>query len=486
MLDLSGGAPRELAASTQGRGGTWGSADVIVYAASATGGLMQVPAQGGTPAPATRLAAGQGSHRWPQFLPDGRRFIFSAALGQPETRGVYLASLDGGEPRRILQVDTSAMYAPPGFLLYVSNDVLVAQRFDASVGAVTGDPSVLAQGAAGIVEGMWRGGFSASNAGVLANRTDAASRRQLAWTDRSGKVLRTITPELEGTGALGTMSHPAMAPDGRRVAVFLSAQGNPDVWVLNVESGVMSRFTSHPAADSTPLWKPDGTTIVFRSSRNGPFDLFEKPADSAADERPLLATAQDKAPMDWSRDGRYLLFTVADPKTSSDLWALPVTGPQEARKAFPVAQTGFDEIQGQFSPDGRWVAYASNESGRYDVFVKPFPEAAGRFPVSIAGGMYPRWSRDGRDLFYVAPDNQLMAVPIRTAQDGRTVTAGAPVALFPTRLAVGGNIPPVGFNSSAQYLVTPPGQFLMNVTADDAVTSPIAILLNWTAALKSP
>jgi hypothetical protein len=149
----------------------------------------------------------------------------------------------------------------------------------------------------------------------------------------------------------------------------------------------------------------------------------------------------------------------------------------------PVATTSADEIQGQFSPDGRWIAYASNESGGYDVFVKPFPETGGRIPVSPAGGASPRWSRDGRELFYVAADNQLMAVPIKAQRDSRALGVGTPTALFPTRLAIGGNLPPAGFNSGAQYVVTPLG-FLMNVMADDSVTPPLSIVLNWTAAIR--
>jgi Tol biopolymer transport system component len=480
-LNLDGGAPQQLAVAPNGRGGAWSRDDVIVFAASPTTGLMQVPAGGGAATPATILAPGQGSHRWPQFLPDGRRFIFSAALGQPETRGVYMASLDGQEPTRLLLglIDTSAMYAPPGLLLHVSNDVLVARRFDLSSNAVTGDPVVIAQGVS-TDEGMWRGSFSVSNADVVAHRGDEAFRRQLAWVDRSGKVLRTMRP---GAGVpLSTIAHPAVSPDGRHVAMSVTA-ANTDVWLMSIDSAVTSRFTTSTAVDFTPLWSPDGTTIVFRSARKGPIDLFEKPADSAADERLLLATELDKAATDWSRDGRFLLFTAADPKTASDLWVLPMTGPAESRKPFPVVQTSVDEIQGQFSPDGHWIAYVSNESGRYDVFVKPFSEASGKIPVSPAGGTSPRWSRDGRELFYVAADNQLMSVPIRPGHDSRTLIAGAPIALFPTQLAVGGNLPSAGYNSGAQYVVTPQGEFLMNVTADDSVASPISIVLNWTAAL---
>jgi serine/threonine protein kinase/Tol biopolymer transport system component len=480
-INLGGGAPQELAVALQARGATWNAADVIVFAPTATGPLMQVPARGGTPAAATQLSKGQGSHRWPQFFPDGRRFIFSVALGQLETRGVYLASLDGGEPKRLLSVDTSALYAPPGFLLYVSNDALVAHAFDESSMTVVGDPQTVAQGV-GIEEGMWRGGFSVSAAGVVAHRTSTTYGRQLAWADRTGKVLRTMRPGADAS--LGTIAHPSIAANGRHIALAMTAQGNPDIWLTNVDSGVTSRFTTDPAVDFSPVWKPDGTLIVFRSSRNGVFDLFEKPADSAGDERLLLASQQNKSATDWSRDGRVLLYAIADPKTQSDLWALPMTEPTDARKPLPVVQTMFDEIQGQFSPDGRWIAYASNESGRYDIFVKPFPEAGGRFVVSTAGGTSPRWSRDGRELFYVAADYQLMAVPMKPGKDPRTLIAGAPVSLFATHLAAGGNLPPAGYNSGAQFSVTLNGQFLMNMAADDAVTSPITLILNWTAALK--
>jgi Tol biopolymer transport system component len=480
-LNLGGGAPQELAVAIQGRGGTWSTDDVIVFAGVGNSGLMQVPAGGGAAVTVTTKSPGQGSHRWPQFLPDGRRFIFSVTLGQQATRGIYMASLDGLAPTRILEIDTSAMYAPPGLLLYVSNDVLVARRFDASTPAVTGEPMAIAQGV-GFEEGLWRGGFSVSNADVVAYRGGTTPARQLLWVDRKGQVLRRMSV---GAGVTQTtIAHPAISPDGRHVAIAASDQrAERDVWLIGVDNGVTSRFTTGDGLDFTPIWSPKSLHIVFRSSRSGRFDLFEKPADSAADERLLFTSELDKSPTDWSSDGRYLLFTTANPKTSSDLWALPMTGPAESRMPIPVATTSADEIQGQFSPDGRWIAYASNESGGYDVFVKPFPETGGRIPVSPAGGASPRWSRDGRELFYVAADNQLMAVPIKAQRDSRALGVGTPTALFPTRLAIGGNLPPAGFNSGAQYVVTPLG-FLMNVMADDSVTPPLSIVLNWTAAIR--
>ncbi len=475
-IDLAGGAPQVLADAPQGRGGTWNSDGVIVFAPTATTtGLMRVMATGGTPVPVTRLAAGQGSYRWPQFLPDGRRVLFFVGFGQPQAHGVYVASLDGGEPTRVLTGETAAVYAPPGYLLRVSQGVLVAQRFDAAHATVAGEPIPVAQ-AVGTDDGTARSAFSVSAAGVLAHRAASGARRQLVWVDRIGKVLGAI-----GSPDENSLSNPALAPDGQRVGVSRVLQGNFDVWLMDLGRAVASRFTFDAAIDQSPVWSPDGSQVVFSSTRKGVLDLFEKPANGAKDEQPLLVTSQDKLALDWSPDGRVLLYSIQDPKTTSDLWALPLTG---ERKPFAVVQTSFDDIQGQFSLNGRWLAYASNESGRYEIYIQSFPEPGGKSQVSTAGGLQPRWRRDGTELYYVAPDNRLMAVPIRMASDRRAVDAGVPVALFPTRLASGAAIFPAGYFSRAQYAVAPDGRFLMNVAADEAVTSPITIVQNWTAGLK--
>jgi Tol biopolymer transport system component len=244
---------------------------------------------------------------------------------------------------------------------------------------------------------------------------------------------------------------------------------------------VPRRFTFERAIDAGPLWAPDRSRIVFRTFRGGAYNLYEKPVDGTTDEQPLLVTPLAKAPQDWSRDGRLLLYSNQDPKTGTDLWALPMTG---ERKPFPVLQTRFDEIQGQFSPDGRWLTYASNESGRYEIYVQTFPQTGGKWQISVAGGLQPRWRRDGQELFYVAPDNRLMAAPIRVAPGTKALEAGAPVPLFATKLATGVNIVPAGFQARAQYAVAADGRFLMNVSADEGVISPITIVQNWTVGLK--
>lgn len=284
-------------------------------------------------------------------------------------------------------------------------------------------------------------------------------------------------------GAIGApdesaLANPTLAPDGQRVAVSRIVQGNFDIWLMEVNRGVATRFTFDAAFENMAIWSPDGRRLVFTSSRKGAGDLVEKSASGAAEEQSVLVDAQFKWPNDLSRDGRVLLYS-QDTKMGSDLWALPLTG---ERKPFPVVQTSFDEVAGKFSPDGRWLAYASNESGRHETYVQPFPDAGGKWQVSTGGGSQPRWRPDGKELFYVAPDNRLMAVSIGPASNTGVLETSAPVPLFPTRLASGANIGGGGY--SPQYAVATDGRFLMNVAVDDGVTSPITVVQNWDAGLN--
>jgi Tol biopolymer transport system component len=233
------------------------------------------------------------------------------------------------------------------------------------------------------------------------------------------------------------------------------------------------------------VWSPDSTQVVFRSVNRGgasSSDLYIKAANGAGDEKPLLVSPDPKTPVDWSRDGRFLLYASQDQKTQSDLWVLPLTGSET--KPFPVLQTTFSETQGQFSPDGRWLIYTSNESGRDEIYLRPFPESGGKWQVSTNGGSQPRWRADGKELFYVAPDAKLMAVPLTFAPQARTVTVGAPQALFPVRLAIGPGISLTGYQSRALYGVTADGRFLLNTTIEPDRTAPITIVQNWDALLK--
>ncbi|HEU5258703.1 MAG TPA: hypothetical protein VFU28_22100 [Vicinamibacterales bacterium] len=473
-INLTGGAVQVLADAPAPRGGTWNADGVIVFAPATNGALMRVAASGGAVAPVTRLASGQGSHRWPQFLPDGRRFLFLMATGLPEAHGAYIGSLDGGEPIRVMSAETAAAYAAPGYLLLVSQGVLSAYPFDEARGNVTGEPIVVEQ-AVGTDDGAFHSAFSVSEQGVLAHRAGVGSTRQLAWFDRKGEMAAI------GSSDETAMANPEFAPNGERLALTRTAQGNYDVWLIDLGRSVPNRFTFDPGLDYDAIWSPDGSQIVFRSTSKGSSDLFRKPANGAGEEQPLLITPENKSSLDWSHDGRFVLYSIQNPRTASDIWALPMTG---ERKPFAVLESTYDEIEGQFSPDGRWLAYASNESGRYEIYIRTFPEAGGKWQISPAGGTQPRFRRDGGELFYVAPDTRLMAVTLRLKPDANMPEAGTPVALFPARLAAGGNIPNTGFNAHAQYAVAPDGRFLLNMASDNAVTAPITIVQNWTAGLK--
>ena len=472
-IDLSGGAPQNIADAPNSRGGSWSRDGVIVFSGTTTGGLKHVPAIGGTVSELPR-PPGIISSRWPHFLPDGQRFLFTAMLGQVESRGVFVGSLDGRPPTRVLSVVAEASYAG-GFLLFVNQGVLLARPFDPAKAVVTGEPVPVAL-MIGADATLGRAGFSVSDAGVLAYRGGTAMRRQVAWVDRAGQVIDVIHAPDESA-----LVNVEIAPDAKHVAFNRTINGNSDIWFVDVTSRIASRFTYDPNIDAEALWSPDGSRVVFRSSRNGKYDLFEKPADGSTDEQPLLVTDHDKAAQDWSVHGNLLLYATQDPKTASDLWALPMDG---KGKPFPIAQTSFDEVHGQISPDGEWLAYASNETGTYEVFLQAFPKSAGKQQVSAGGGIYPRWRRDGRELYYVTLDNRLMAVPIQTTPGRAVIAPGAPTELFRTRMSVGAVVGIAGALSKAQYTVASDGRFLMLMNADDTPLVPINIVLNWTAALR--
>jgi eukaryotic-like serine/threonine-protein kinase len=406
-----------------------------------------VPASGGQ-AEAVKLDSQATS---PSFLPDGRQFLFST-LVSPATAEIYLGSLDSPNTQRLTSADSAGAYLSSGWLLWVRAGTLVAQRLDLTRKVLVGDPVTVADPVA--VNGP-RQAVSVSAAGLVAYRAGGARRRQLAWFDRSGKALGVMGGPNEDN-----LSHPSVAPDGRRVAVDRTVQDNADIWVL--DGTRTSRITFDAAADGSPIWSPDGARIVFSSSRKGHTDLFQKSSSGAGGEELLFESPQQKSATDWSMDGRFILYFSLDPQTNGDLWVLPMDGD---RKPSAFLKTSFNELFGQCSPDGRWVAYRSNESGRNEIYIRAFAAtasgvaagpAAGQWQVSSAGGMSPRWRSDGKELYYIGPKGEMMAAPI--AATGMTLEPGAPVTLFPTRIVGGG-----GDNfQGRQYDVTRDGRFLIN------------------------
>ncbi len=473
-IDLEGGSVQVLASAPTGRGGTWNRDGTILCALNATGSIFHIPATGGEPTAVTQVRAKTTSHRFPQFLPDGRGFLFYVQ-GGPEVSGVYVGRLDRPEAQRLLDAETAATYAS-GHLLFIRQGTLLAQKFDPDSPALTGSPfSVAEQVAVDAAAAGNLAAVSASSAGPIAYRAGSGSgQRQFVWFDRSGREIGRV-----GGPDASTPINPSLSPDGRRVAVRRLVNGNSDIWLLDVARNVLSRFTFDPAIEFAAVWAPDGSRLAFNSNRNGAFDLFQKSAAGAGVEDVLLVTPQLKTPGDWSLDGRFLLYRDVDPRTGWDLWALPLEGD---RKPFPVVRTDFEERDGQFSPDGRWIAYQSNESGRVEIYVQPFggPEARarGKWQVSTTGGAQVRWRRDGKELFFIALDDRLMAVPIRLAPDGQGIDVGVPAPLFETHIG-GATAQGVG---TQQYVVVPDGErFLMNTVTEDAVAR-ITVVLNWKSA----
>jgi serine/threonine protein kinase/Tol biopolymer transport system component len=462
-----GGSPQTLANATLGRGGAWTPDGQIIYAPTGGGVLFRVPASGGTEAPLTKLESGQTSHRHPSMLPDGRRFVFYIT-GQDERTGVGLGSLDSMETRFLSTSMAKASYMAPGWLLTVQQGTLVAFPFDPSRGEIRGEPITVAD-PVGYDTISRAAAFSVSTTGLVLYRSSTATRRQLTWFDRSGKALGVVGPSDEDN-----LADPELSPDGTRVAVDRNPQNNTDVYVLALDGSRWSRLTFDPSQDSLPIWSPDGSRITFRSNRKGVLDLFEKPANPGGNEELVLQTDQYKDPSDWSRDGRFLLFRSSDPKTENDIWVRPADKNQEP---FAFLNTRSAEAASKFSPDGRWVAYQSNESGRLEIYVRPFPGPGGQLQVSTSGGTQPRWRQDGKELYYLGADGKLMAVPIIV--NGTVVEPGNPEPLFQPRIAT---TPTSAYR--AQYDVAKDGRFLVNVTANDSTTSPITLLMNWTRPVK--
>ena len=476
-VDAAGGPAVTLTDIAGFPGATWNRDGVILFARVGPGNpIRRVSASGGSPSPVTTLNADSGEtyHTWPFFLPDGRHFLYHAVgsktAGPASSNGLYVTALDSNERKLLVPGGSKAMYAQ-GFLFFMREQTLMAQPFDVGRLELTGDAVPIAEhvtigGASGT-----SGGFSVSETGVLAYQTGsvevgggAGVSTQLVWFDRSGKQIGLLGEQARS----GDLS---LAPDGRRVAVsvFDLVPRTRDIWLFDIARGLRTRFTFDLADEFASVWSPDGSRVVFNGRRKGHLDLYQKASSGAGAEEELLADGLDKYPTDWSPDGRFILYVVNAPKAGFDLWVLPLFG---GRKPFPFLQTQFDEGPGLFSPDGRWIAYASNESGRAEVYVATFPGPGGKWQVSTAGGILPRWR--GKEIFYLAPDNKLMAAAING--QGSAFEVGAVRPLFDTR--PGGSLRWV-------YDVSPDGQrFLVNTLVEEDASQPITLVVNWPALLK--
>ncbi len=466
-IDAESGFAQTVANSAGGLGGAWNRDGVILFSRPGSA-IFRVSAGGGEPVALAGLVQ-QGSIFSPQFLPDGRRFLYYVR-GRPEVRGVYVGQLDQPlEPSRLVESDTAAVYAPSGHLLFGRAGILMAQPFDPVRLELSGNSFPVAEHAWGITNTLQRPVLSISATGTIVFRTSStAARRQFTWFDRSGKELGPI-----GESVNTALNSPALSPDGQRIAMYRGVEGaSPDIWLVEAKRGVFSKFTSDVADDVGPVWSPAGDRIVFSSNRTGVHNLFQKAVAAGGTEQLLLSTPHAKFATDWSSDGRFVLFNTQNPKTGTDVSAFELNGNGTPSV---VVQSSAEEQSGQFSPDGRWVAYQSDESGRVEVYAQPFPGPGSKWTVSTNGGSQVRWRRDGKEMFYVAPDGRLMAVAIETGSIDRAPDIGTPVALFAPPL--GGAVQQGEFRQ--QYMVSPDGQRFLVAAVTEVAQSPISVILNW-------
>jgi eukaryotic-like serine/threonine-protein kinase len=462
-VDLRGGPPRVLAPASHGRGGAWSRSGAILFAPNTQSGLYRVSAAGGD---ATALnqpdpALHQASYRWPQFLPDDRHYIYFVQSTSPETHSIYLGDLDGSAPRKLVSSGLNAIFVAPDQLLFVSDGTLMASRFDWRNGRLVGQPSPIAASVAG--SSNFSAAVSVSQSGLLAYASTAATS-ELVWMDRNGRRTEPLGPPAEYADF-------RLSPDGHQLALSeVDAQTrHPDLRVLDLTRGAKLRLTSDEATDAAPVWSPDGKRIVFRSNPRGLHDLYETAANGSGSPSLLLRSEYAKYPTDWLPDGGGIVYHTFNRITGADIWiAAPDGSTQKV-----LVQTPVDDMQGQVSPDGQWLAYTSLESGQAEVYIQSLVDPDTRWQIS-AGGADPRWRRDGGELYYVSSDGWLTAVGFGNG------APGAPQRLFLVHVA-----PPLQPYMS-NYNVTPDGErFLLKVPVRDVTSTPIHVLTNWHAVQSS-
>ena len=480
---LAGGAPQTLCAASAGRGGAWSPFGVIVFAPVINGNLFVVPDSGGAPVQLTQLdkSRQENAHYWPQFLSDGHRFIYLARSVQPDLSAIQVGSVDRAPNAqdRITLVNTmvsGAYVAPrqggPAELLFVRHGTLFAQRLDEDRARLEGQPVPIVEGV-GASAFVGLADFSASQNGVLVYGNGSSSTSRLTWRSRDGRQTSTLD-------APGIYLAPRLSPDGTKLAVTRAdpVTANADISIIDTSRGVGSRFTFDPAFDFHPVWSRGGKQILFSSNRFGPFNLFRKDVSGAGEEEQISKSDTTQLAEDWSPDGRFILFLERGPKTAEDLWILSLDRPQ---KPFPFAQTNASERNGQFSPNGRWIAYDSDETGSYHVYVRSFsgeeqPTSA-KWQVSMTGGSQPRWRQDGSEIFYLGADGNLMSVEVK--QTPSTFEVSSPHVLFDAGVLAMTNDFSFFYDAAADGK-----RFLLVATADQGRAGPLSVLTNWQSRLR--
>jgi len=482
-IEASGGPSITLCDASDARGGSWGRDGVIIFTPSAVDPILQVPASGGTPQQVTKLDSSlhQRTHRWPSFLPDGKHFLYfgRSSFGgvEREEDGIYVGSLDGKETKR-LGIGKSNVVFASGFLLFLRENSLMAQRFDPDKLELSGEAMPIAEP----VEydlGYNRAVFSASENGlVVFQQSTSHSGFLLEWYDPKGRSLGTI-------GELGQYSDAILSPDGKSIAFDLydAQTKNRDIWLYDIARKLRTRFTFDSNVDQVPVWSPDGSQINFQSDRKGHYDLYKKMTSGSGIEEVLVESETQKFPSSWSHDGKFIGFTAIEQKTSGDLWIVPLDGTATDRKPLLFLQTNFNEQNPVFSPDVKWIAYDSDESGSFEVYVRPFGYSNGTFTVSAGGkwqvstsGINPnsfkRWSKDGKKIYFQSNDNKMMAAEIFA--QGSNFSVGKVEPLFEIK----------NKGLSLFQDVTPDAQkFLFANAVGGESKAPVSLITNWDAEL---
>ncbi len=475
-IRFAGGPVQVICDAPIGRGGTWNRDGLIVFAPDSGVGLSRVAATGGVVSPVNgfeQKPVTTRSNRWPVFLPDGKHFLYTSidfgADLQGDSSGIYLATLDSAEHRRLITAGSNATFIQPGYLLFFSNKTLMAQAFDAEKLSLRGEPFAVANDVV-YLSSVARALFSASEGGTLVYQKGYGTTfSQLVWYDRTGKQLQVVNDP-------GRYANPRLAPNGQRVAVDVDdpQSFNTDVWIIGSKPSAPLRLTFNPAQDEAPLWSYDGKRILWLSDRGGKNNFYVKAANGPGAENNITKSLASglsfaSAPSDWSPDDKFVLYTDMHEGAVLHLWVLSMAEPGIPHR---LLNGHAADVEGQFSPDGRWVAYSSNESGRWEVYVVPFPVNGVRYQISTDGGQQPRWRRDGKELYFLSTQRKLMAVSIKP---GKRFEFAAPTPLFVTRVHE-----PITAEEFFTYDVSGDGQrFLINANADQQIPPPLDIILHW-------
>jgi serine/threonine protein kinase/Tol biopolymer transport system component len=469
-VDISGGSSRGVTDATNSRGGAWSANGTILYGPNPALGLWTVPDSGGPGQAFTKPdpIVHSPNRRWPQFLPDGKHFIcFARSDVTAAESGVFAGSLDGGPLRLILHTDSSAIYAPPGYILFIQGGVLVAQKFDVRSLSVSGEPLPLAQHAE-VNAIVYRGIVTASDNGLLVYGTGSGAQGSysIQWTDRQGKILGTVGDPAE-------YSDPRISHDGQKLAVSIdTGEGGNNIWVFDLVHGTRNRVTFGNGINAGATWSPDDKSLIFSSGRNGTYQLYEQPADGSGEARRITDSTATEVAGFWSRDGKYLAYTVPNSGNgASQIWLLPLSGD---RKPYAFLHSNYDVLNPAISPDSKWLAFASNETGHNEIYVVPLAGGTGKWQVSSGGGIEPRWSATGNEISYLSPDGDVMVADIKSSPN--SIGVGKLTKLF--------HLGETSALTIFRYDFPPDGKrFLVMTVGGQAHAEPLTVISNWQALL---